>query len=817
MKTNDQLYFLEGGGEMGALTRAYPWEKTVLGPPEQWPGVLKATISIILNTGFPMVLFWGDDNIQFYNDAYRPSLGNNGKHPHALGMKGEESWPELWTVINGLITEVKATRMSRFFEDTLNPIYRNGRIEDVYWTFSYSAVVGESGKVDGVLVVCTEVTKAVLLRKELELSHKRSTQSENNLVNMIAQAPVAMSIFKGPNHVLEVANEKMYELMGHTPEEVLNKPVFEGIPSAQNQGFEDLLNKVYTTGETVVVYDEPVILPRNGKLATVYVQLVYEPFRNELGEITGVMNVAIDVTERVKTSTLLEQSEVELRAVIESAPFPIGIYVGREMRIRFLNKSIMDVWGKGDTGLIGKTYHEALPELESQAVYEQLDRVFTTGEPFHARNQRIDLVVNGLMTTSYFNYSFTPLYDQQGKIYGVMNTAADVTDLNIAKNRVEQSERNFRNMVNQAPVAMAIMLGPDHVVEAANEKMISLWGKPVKQVMNKPIFEGLPDAKGQGLEELLARVYAEGIPFHAYERPVTLHREGRDEVIYQNFVYEPYRDSDGKVLGVLAITIDVTPQVIARLKIEDVVRERTESLRKSNEELSRFAYVASHDLQEPVRKISVFAEMLEKSLGPISEKSASYLNKIDVAANRMLNLIRGILELSRLSDVSATFKQVNLNDVLEEVKSEFELLIEQKGCTVESDELPSIQAIPLQMNQLFGNLLSNALKFTKPGVPLHFIIKSKVVKDELRKKYPNLKPSQEYVMLTFSDNGIGFAEEYATRIFEVFQRLHTSSYSGTGIGLATAKKIADNHKGFIEASSKEGEGATFTIVLPVSQ
>lgn len=352
MKTNDQLYFLEGGGEMGALTRAYPWEKTVLGPPEQWPGVLKATISIILNTGFPMVLFWGDDNIQFYNDAYRPSLGNNGKHPHALGMKGEESWPELWTVINGLITEVKATRMSRFFEDTLNPIYRNGRIEDVYWTFSYSAVVGESGKVDGVLVVCTEVTKAVLLRKELELSHKRSTQSENNLVNMIAQAPVAMSIFKGPNHVLEVANEKMYELMGHTPEEVLNKPVFEGIPSAQNQGFEDLLNKVYTTGETVVVYDEPVILPRNGKLATVYVQLVYEPFRNELGEITGVMNVAIDVTERVKTSTLLEQSEVELRAVIESAPFPIGIYVGREMRIRFLNKSIMDVWGKGDTGLI---------------------------------------------------------------------------------------------------------------------------------------------------------------------------------------------------------------------------------------------------------------------------------------------------------------------------------------------------------------------------------------------------------------------------------------------------------------------------------
>lgn len=765
-----------------------------------------------------MFLFWGDDNIQFYNDAYRPSLGTNGKHPDALGMKAKDSWPELWpTMMNELITEVKGTRKSRFFEDTLHPIFRNGKIEDVYWTFSYSAIVGESGKVDGVLVVCTEVTKSVLLRKELELSQKRTAQSESNLLNMIRQAPVAMSIFKGENHVLEVGNQKMYELMGHTPEEVLNKPVFEGIPSAKNQGFEDLLNKVYNTGETVVVYAEPVILPRNGKLETVYVQLVYEPFRNEAGDITGVMNVAVDITESVKASQLVEQGESEIRSLIEGSPFPLGVYVGREMRIRFLNKAIMDVWGKGDTGLIGKTYFEVLPELESQDVYEQLDRVFTTGEPFHARNQRIDLIVDGVMTTSYFNYSFTPLYDPQGKVYGVMNTAADVTDLNVAKNRVEQSERNFRNMVNQAPVAMAILLGPDHVVEAANEKMISLWGKPVRQVMDKPIFEGLPDAKGQGLEELLANVYREGVPFHASERPVTLLRDGRHEVVYQNFVYEPYRDSDGKVLGVLAITIDVTPQVIARLKIEDIVRERTESLRKTNEELSRFAYVASHDLQEPVRKISVFAEMLEASLGPISEKSASYLNKIDVAANRMLTLIRGILELSKLSDVSVTFKQVDLNKVLEEVTSEFELLIEQKQCTIEVNNLPTLEAIPLQMKQLLGNLLSNALKFGRPDVPLRISIKSEPLTQNARNNYPDLKPSVDYVLLTFADNGIGFAEEYNTRIFEVFQRLHSSAYSGTGIGLATTKKIADNHKGFIKASSAEGKGATFTIVLPVSQ
>lgn len=263
----------------------------------------------------------------------------------------------------------------------------------------------------------------------------------------------------------------------------------------------------------------------------------------------------------------LAASEHKIRGIVASAPFPIGVYTGREMRIELANQSLMDVWGKGND-IIGRTYHEMLPELKGTGIYEQLDRVFMEGRTFHARNQRVDLVVNGILQPYYFNYSFTALYDNEGRIYGVMNTAAEVTDVVIAKQKIEQSERNLHNMILQAPVAMCIMLGPQHVITVANRLMIELWGKPEKDVLNQPVFEALPDARNQGLEEVLNQVFTTGETFSADERPVTLLRNGRWDIVYQNFVYEPYRDENGTIQGVIAITIDVTPQVVARQRTE---------------------------------------------------------------------------------------------------------------------------------------------------------------------------------------------------------------------------------------------------------
>jgi signal transduction histidine kinase len=159
--------FLNASGEMAERTRAFDWSSTSVGPIDRWPQSLRTSVSILLRSRFPMFIWWGEDHVQFYNDAYRPSLGNNGKHPNALGQRGEDCWPEIWPVIYPLIRQVLDGGMATWSEDQLIPIYRNGQLEDVYWTFSYSAIIDEAGAIGGVLVVCYENTEKMVHYKKL--------------------------------------------------------------------------------------------------------------------------------------------------------------------------------------------------------------------------------------------------------------------------------------------------------------------------------------------------------------------------------------------------------------------------------------------------------------------------------------------------------------------------------------------------------------------------------------------------------------------------------------------------------------------------
>jgi hypothetical protein len=171
-ETSDQLFFISGDGEMATLIREHDWAGTPIGPPESWSPSLRTTLGILLNSAFPMFLFWGSDLVCFYNDAYRPSLGVNGKHP-AIGKKGKEVWEEIWGFIGPLVEKVMTTGRSVWFEDRFVPFYRNGKVEDIYWTFSYSPVYDENGSIGGTLVTCTETTGKVRMAERLVESEKR--------------------------------------------------------------------------------------------------------------------------------------------------------------------------------------------------------------------------------------------------------------------------------------------------------------------------------------------------------------------------------------------------------------------------------------------------------------------------------------------------------------------------------------------------------------------------------------------------------------------------------------------------------------------
>ncbi|MBS1585416.1 MAG: PAS domain-containing protein [Bacteroidetes bacterium] len=279
-------------------------------------------------------------------------------------------------------------------------------------------------------------------------------------------------------------------------------------------------------------------------------------------------------------------------------------------------------------------------------------------------------------------------------------------------------------------------------------------------------------------------------------------------------IVETLNDENGQPLKLLGSIREITEEY----KTEEDLKRNVIDLNRSNKELEEFAYVASHDLQEPLRKISTFSDRLsERYKEQLEGEGKMYLERIIASADSMRMLIDNLLDFSRLSRSTQPFTEVNLGFVLREVLTELELVIEETGTTIKSSGLPEIAAVHSQMKQLFMNILNNAIKFRKPGVPPEISIDAAVL-SEPEAQQLRLSPKESFYKIQIIDNGIGFEPEYAEKIFQIFQRLHAKSeYPGTGIGLAICKKIADNHRGLIYAENLPGQGANFTVILPAKQ
>ncbi|MBD2755910.1 PAS domain S-box protein [Spirosoma sp. BT704] len=660
------------------------------------------------------------------------------------------------------------------------------------------------------VIIAYDITEGVEAEAKLRASEERFR-------NMVTQAPVAIGVLNGRNMTVETANTSMLEIWGKDAS-IVGLPLIEALPELQGQAFIELLEGVYTTGIAHYGFEMQAQLHRKGHLEEAYFNFVYAPIRDD-GNITGVIVIATEVSVQVKAKKALQESEQRFRTLILEAPVAISLFTGRDMVVELPNEKMLKFWGKDKTAE-GKPLREAVPELVGQPFLQILDTVFTTGIEHSEQEAPASLFVDGTLKTYYFNFTYKPLRNAEGEVYAVLDMATDVTEQVTARRAIEESELRFRTLM-EAMSPMAWTNTPEGDVNFYNQQWYDYTGSDFEQTKDWGWQEVVhPDDLPHTLAAYV-RALADGTIFVVENR----YRRGSDGMYRWHLNRAvPVRDETGKITIWVGTATDIHEQKQLEADLEQQIQARTEQLvasnqdlRRSNDNLEKFAYIASHDLQEPLRKIQSFGDILKTQHTEQLGAGVDYLDRMQAAASRMSLLIRDLLTFSRISTRQERVTPVALNNVLTDVLDDLEMTIRQTEAKIEIDTLPTVLGDKSQMRQLFQNLLSNALKFQQAGVsPLIRILVETITANRLPESVKPTQSAARYHQISISDNGIGFDAKYVDRIFQVFQRLHSrNEYAGTGIGLAICEKVAANHGGAITAISQPGQGASFIIYLPV--
>ncbi len=538
---------------------------------------------------------------------------------------------------------------------------------------------------------------------------------------------------------------------------------------------------------------------------------------------------------------------LDFEQVFNASPNPYML-LDRELCYVAVNDAYLAVTERQRDDLMGHCIFDAFPgnpddpdDINVRLLRASFQRVLDRGRrdelaviPYTIPRRHGDEVVH---EERYWSATNTPLFDSDGQVAFILQHTVDVTELlrtrralHVAESALAQQAEEgilqrtravqqanqvldaeharLRHLFDQAPGLIAVLRGPEHVFELANHAYDRLVGG--RSLVGRPAREALPEVVAQGFIQLLDQVYTSGQAFVGRGVAVSLQRKADAplEERYLDFIYQPIVEADGSTSGIFVEGHDVTEQVEAQEQLralnatlEARVAERTEALERRNQELQDFAYVASHDLQEPLRKIQSFADLLasQESLQHDPEV-LHFARRMQAAAARMSRLIKDLLAFSRIAARGLPFETVDLDAVLEGVLGDLELRLRETQGRVEATPLGTVTADRVQMHQVLLNLVGNALKFHHPGTP-------PVV--QIRRE-----DTDRSVVLTVSDNGIGIDAKYFDRVFSPFQRLHgIGQYEGTGMGLAIVRRIAERHGGTAEVTHSPDGGTRFTITL----
>jgi len=641
------------------------------------------------------------------------------------------------------------------------------------------------------------------------------SEAENRYMQIMANLPIAIYTCDEYGYITEY-NHAAAELWGRSPE--IGKELWCGswkIYRTDGSPMDlDSCPMAITLKEGRPFYGAEIIIERPDGSRR-WIQPHPTPLFNQAGGICGAVNMLQDITERKK----FEEKTAHMAAIVASSDDAI---IGKSLDgiVTSWNDSAQRIFGYTAAEMIGQPIMRLIPPDRRQEEPVILHKLKNGERVDHFETKRLTKD-NQLLDISL---TISPIRDVHGKVIGVSKVARNITAQKVAAARIKENEERFRMAVS------ATQLGTWEYSPVTNhlswsEECRNIYHLPADLDPNFDLFARLihPEDAEYALRAI-ADVQKPGAKGD-YDIRFRILRYDDNSVRWirsQGKVYFDIRQQPEKFIGTV---LDITDEVLAKAELEWKVGERTKDLKEanlqlaaSNSELEQFAFVASHDLQEPLRKIQAFGDMLKAKMPADSaDELTDLVGRMQSASARMKILIDSLLSFSRLSFTQDQHQLVNLSAQVEAVLLDLETSINEKHAVIHCGKLFPVKGEPMHLRQLFQNLIGNALKFAKDGQPPVINISARIVRGE-ESGMPITPEEQDqfFQLIQVRDNGIGFEAEYSHKIFQLFQRLHgKTDYPGSGVGLSIVQKVVNIHNGYVKADGCLGEGANFQILLPL--